>query len=181
MYALETIYLDDGKATGFVKPYYDHKYSFVALLPNEDIAIQDYVASLSGSGFINTLNNAQSIDVQTALPKFTYDYEIMMNDTLITLGITDAFDPEKANFGKMADISEENLFISTVLHKTFIAVDELGTKAGAATSVGISKSSAPLHEKQVILDRPFVYAIVDNATNLPVFLGIVATMLGANP
>jgi serpin B len=65
-----------------------------------------------------------------------------------------------------------------VLHKTFISVDELGTKAGAVTSVIMMAGSALEQEepKIVRLDRPFVYAILDNATNLPIFIGTIMTL-----
>jgi serpin B len=173
MHSDESIYLADSKATGFAKPYANDKYSFVALLPNKDVPIESYVASLSGTGFVSMLKNAQNTNVRASLPKFSYDYEITLNDTLKTLGIPDAFSPSAANFQKMASSSDGNLYISDVLHKTFITVDERGTEAGAVTKVGIAKTSMPLNEKQVLLDRPFVYAIVDNATHLPIFIGTV--------
>lgn len=73
----------------------------------------------------------------------------------------------------MGSAERGNLYISDVLHKTFIEVGELGTKAGAVTSVEMSLTSAPLEIKNVILNRPFVYAIIDNETNLPVFIGVM--------
>ena len=93
-----------------------------------------------------------------------------MNDALAALGIPDAFDVENADFGKMAVSSDGNIFIGAVLHKTFISVDELGTKAGAVTMVGMA-GGGPIDIKSVSLDRPFVFAIIDNATNLPIFIG----------
>ncbi|MCL2342656.1 MAG: serpin family protein [Firmicutes bacterium] len=175
MYSAEDQYLDDGMATGFVKPYAGGGYSFVALLPNEGVSIEDYIASLSGSGFLETLHSARSVTVNAYLPKFSYDYEVTMNDALIGLGIPDAFNPDIADFSKMGTSPEGPLYIGKVLHKTFISVDELGTKAGAVTIVAMDAgAAAPTEEpKTVRLNRPFVYAIVDNATNLPVFLGTV--------
>ena len=70
-----------------------------------------------------------------------------------------------------------NIYISEVLHKTFISVDELGTKAGAATMISMDAGGAMLPEHRVVdLDRPFVYAIIDNATNLPIFIGTLMTL-----
>ena len=110
------------------------------------------------------------------MPKFKYDYTINMNDALKTLGIPDAFESDKADFSRMGTSSlYARFYISKVLHKTFISVDELGTKAGAVTMVAMSGgggSRAP-EPKIVRLDRPFVYAIIDRATNLPVFIGTV--------
>ena len=168
-------YIDDGRATGFIKPYFGYKYSFVALLPNENMQINEYIQSLTGMGFINAIKNAENITVETYLPKFEYDYEIKMNDILKTLGMPDAFDDSKADFKKMATSSDGNIFISEVLHKTYILLNETGTKAAAVTEVGASVECVVIKEKTLRFDRPFVYAIIDNATNLPVFIGTVMT------
>lgn len=168
----EQLYLDDGRATGFLKPYKGGRYSFAALLPNEGTSIEAYMADLTGDGLLQTLQNAQNTKVTAVLPKFSYECEIMMNDALKALGMPLAFD-EGADFSKLGKSSNGNIYISRVLHKTFIAVDEKGTKAGAATVVEVADESAGNY---VALDRPFVYAIVDNATGLPIFLGSVMSM-----
>jgi len=174
MNSRESLYLDDGMATGFIKPYNGGNYSFAALLPNEGVDIGDYIKSLTGAGFLKTLNGAQDAVVNASMPKFKYDYTITMNDALKALGIPDAFDVEKADFTKMATSADGNIYIDKVLHKTFISVDELGTKAGAVAMVAMAPGSAPLQIiKNVTLDRPFVFAIIDNATDLPVFIGAV--------
>ena len=67
-----------------------------------------------------------------------------------------------------------NIYISRVLHKAFIAVDEQGTKAGAATAVMLEAGGAIMDLKEVYLDRPFVYMIVDCETGVPVFMGVLA-------
>lgn len=170
----ESKYLDDGKATGFIKPYADGQYSFVALLPNADVSIQDYIASMTGEGFTGTIANAKSGVVYATLPKFTSEYKIEMNAALNSLGIEDAFSSQLADFSRLGNSSLGNIFISSVLHKTYISVDELGTKAGAVTSVEMSVTSMPVTDYYTVtLDRPFVYAIVDNNTNLPLFIGSV--------
>ena len=178
MYSAEYNYLDDGMATGFIKPYEGGDYSFAALLPNEDISIETYIDHLTGEGFLDTISNVQRDTlVYASMPKFEYDYGVLMNDALKTLGIPDAFDISKADFNKIGKSSSGNLFISSVIHKTFISVDELGTKAGAVTMVSAGTGSAgPSDPKIVHLDRPFVYAIIDNSTNLPIFIGTLMTV-----
>jgi serpin B len=98
-----------------------------------------------------------------------------MNDALKDMGIVDAFDAASADLSRLGRSSRGNLFISEVLHKTFISVDEKGTKAGAVTKVEVRDESGFMGEI-VVLDRPFVYAIIDNATNLPVFVGAVVNL-----
>jgi len=178
MHSAESRYLDDGRATGFVKPYHSGGYSFAALLPNKGVGIAEYAASLTGAGFVAALKNAQGETVFASMPKFKYEYAISLNDALKALGIPDAFDGSKADFGRMASSAAGNICISDVFHKTFIEVDELGTKAGAATIVTMEDGAMPPppDPKTVRLDRPFVYAIIDNATNLPVFIGTVLTV-----
>jgi serpin B len=180
MHSAEYGYLDDGMATGFIKPYANGAYSFAALLPNADIPIQEYIDSLTGEKFLDTLINVQrSMLVYASTPKFKYDYGISMIDALKALGVRDAFDADTADFSNMAKTTygNGNLFISEVLHKTYISVDELGTKAGAVTMVAMSGGSSGLPDHMVVdLDRPFVYAIIDNSTNLPIFIGTLMTV-----
>ena len=172
MYSEEHSYLDDSKATGFIKPY-KNGYSFVALLPNGDISLSDYVASMTGKSFVDTIKNAKDIPVETAIPKFSYDYDIEMSGALKALGMTLPFDSTKADFSALGSSDSGNIFISRVLHKAYIAVDEKGTKAGAATAADIKATSDTGGLYSVTLDRPFVYAVIDDAYGLPVFIGAV--------
>ena len=171
----ETKFLKSDSATGFIKPYKNGDYSFVALLPNEDISVYDYIASLTGNSLLDIISNAQSTGVNATMPKFEYDYTYKMNDALIDMGMTDGFIQWKADFKKMATSSRGNIFIYEVLHKTYISVDERGTKAGAVTKVEMNDECAFMGET-VALDRPFVYAIIDNSTNLPIFIGSVTNL-----
>lgn len=174
MYNTESRYLDDGSATGFLKYYADRKYAFAALLPNEGGSVADYIASLTGDGLMSTLSNARDIEVKTAIPKFKSEYSVEMSDILKTMGMTDAFDMDLADFTGLGKSEAGNIFISRVLHKTYIAVDEKGTKAGAATVVEmLAGGAAPSDEITVYLDRPFVYMLIDCETNLPIFFGTV--------
>jgi serpin B len=171
-HSIEYSYIEGNGATGFIKPYHSGRYSFAAILPDENIDILDYVATLSGEEFLSLIGNAYPARVMTVLPKFNYEYEILMNEMLIAMGMEDAFCERAANLSRMGSSLRGDLFISKVLHKANITVDERGTKAGAATVVEVGADSVPPPpDYTVILDRPFVYAIIDNATNLPLFIG----------
>ena len=178
MYSTEAYYLEDDSTTGFIRPYEDG-YSFMALLPKEGISIDDYISHLSAEKLIGLVENASTdYDVDAAIPKFKSEYSIELKDTLQNMGMTDAFDPEKADFSGIGTSDRGNLYIDMVLHKTYIEVDEQGTKAGAATVVGIAEYASletPV-VKTVHLDRPFVYAIIDNETQMPIFLGVTETI-----
>ena len=174
MHSTESIYLEDENTTGFLRPY-EEGYYFMAMLPAEGTSMEDYVNTLSAEKFKNLLENAgYNFDVDTVIPRFKSEYSVELKDTLETMGMTDAFDEEKADFSGIGSSDNGNIYISKVIHKTFIEVDEQGTKAGAATVVGMEEATS-LKEpvvKTVYLDRPFVYAIIDSESELPVFLGV---------
>ncbi|MBQ7863138.1 MAG: serpin family protein [Lachnospiraceae bacterium] len=172
MYSEEHVYLEDEYATGFMKYYKENKYAFVALLPKEGVKVADYVTTLSADGLHQMFSNAKRTVVNARLPKFKTEYNILLNDILIQMGMEDAFSFGDADFSKMAVSDDGNIFISRVLHKTFISVDEQGTKAGAATAVETTDSAMFITESyNVFLDRPFVYMLIDCETNQPFFIG----------
>lgn len=177
MHSNENIYLEDENATGFIKMYQDRKYSFVALLPKEGMTIDEYVNSLNADDIQKLIKNAQDDMVIATLPKFSYDYSVSMEQILQEMGIKNAFDADAAEFSGMGTTSVGNSCVGRVLHKTFIMVDGQGTKAGAATSVEILCESTAVSEPKVVnLNRPFFYMIMDNETNLPVFMGTVTDL-----
>lgn len=167
-------YIEDENAVGLVKYYKDKKYAFVALLPNEGISISKYVNSLDGKALNKLLSSRQTSKLYVSIPKFETEYEVEMSQTLQGMGMTDAFNERRANFTGLGKYSGENLFITRVVHKTFISVTEKGTSAGAATGVFIGTESAPV---PIVLDRPFVYMLIDCENNVPFFIG---TMMDVN-
>lgn len=175
MNSIEYSYLEDEKATGFMKSYDNDTYRFVALLPREGISLDEYINSLTGAELIMMLNDVQDTAVHVTLPKFEYESSINMNDALTNLGMPIAFSEDAADFGKLGT-SDKNIYIKEVLHKTFITVDERGTKAGAATKIVMDTKGVDMYEKSLILDRPFLYAIVDSSTNIPLFIGTVINL-----
>lgn len=177
LHSEESIYLSDDDTQGFVKPYANEKYGFMALLPNDkDTSMADYVSALDAEKLIALWDNRSSEKVQTYTPEFTSDYDVNMNDALMAMGMTSAF-ADDADFSNMAEDSSD-LKVSKVLHSTHIELDRKGTKAAAATVVSMKKEAvvvaAPIIE--VRLDRPFVYAIIDMESGMPIFIGAVNTM-----
>ena len=181
MHSEEYTYLEDDMATGFIKYYKDRKYAFVAMLPNEGVSVSQYVDSLTGEHLRELLNNPQDLTVFASIPKFETEYDIEMSEVLQEMGMTDAFDYRVADFSKLGtyNVDGMNICINRVLHKTFISVSEQGTRAGAATAVEMVAEGAMeiVEFKEVVLDRPFVYMLIDCETNLPFFIG---TMMNVN-
>lgn len=171
MSSKEYRYIEGEHATGFEKPYKD-KFSFVALLPKEN-DIEGFINTLTPEALKQYLSSTEDALVFTALPKFKTEFSTSLVDTLKQQGLENAFNPNAADFTNMATVQGENLFIGNVIHKTMMEVDELGTKAGAVTAVIMETTSAPEDPKEVVLDRPFVFAIVDTEYRLPVFIGVL--------
>ena len=182
MHSEEYTYLEDDLATGFIKYYKDRRYAFVAMLPNEGVTVSQYVDSLTGEHLRELLNNPQDVTVFASIPKFETEYGIEMSEVLREMGMTDAFDWQVADFSKLGtyNVDGMNICINRVLHKTFISVTEQGTRAGAATAVEmVAEGAAEIIEyKEVVLDRPFVYMLIDCETNLPFFIGSMMNVNG---
>ena len=170
MCSTESVYLSDSDAVGFMKPYKNGRFAFAALLPDENTGIDDYVASLSGDKLMKIFSSAKrGNEVNVKMPKFRAEYSAQLIDSLKKMGVKDAFDSKTADFSSL--IENRDAYIATVVHKTFIEVDENGTRAAASTLVGVDTMSL-MEPYSVCLNRPFVYMIVDTETNLPLFIGV---------
>ncbi len=174
----ESIYLSGNNVTGFLKPYDGGKYAFVALLPDEGVTLEDYLKNLTGEHLYQLITNHQYADVQASIPRFTAQTELELEKALTAMGITDLFDVSRADLRAMGSApSGNNLYVSSVLHKTYLSLDENGTRAAAATSVQVNSGSAqPTDVKTVTLDRPFLYMVVDTHACVPLFMGTVTSM-----
>lgn len=176
MYSDEDWYIEDENTTGVIKDY-KGGYRFVALLPNEDVSIDDYVASLTYDKYKGLMNGKKEAIVQTMLPKFQYDYSKAMKEVLKDMGMPKAFEAGKAEFTNITD-DDISINIGSVIHKTYIEVGEKGTRAAAVTAV-VMDSCESFEEKEiksVTLDRAFVYMIIDEETEMPLFMGVVRDM-----
>lgn len=173
--SMESLYLKDSQATGVMKLYEGGEFAFVGILPNQGISAEDYLKDMTGDSFIRLIKSQNSERVLTKIPEFSYDYKTEMKPALQALGISKAFTVD-ADFSRM---TKEDVYIENVLHKTHIELDKYGTKAAAVTAVKVAKSSAPTNQsppKEVYLNRPFIYSIVEIKTGLPVFMGVVNTL-----
>ena len=179
LYSTESGFMSNENCKAFVKPYEGGQYGFMGILPNEGIELNDFISGMNKDWFLELYNSMDSeYEVYTGIPEFTSDYSMSMSDVMKAMGMEQAFDPDNADFTNMITSSDDNVFIDEVLHKTHIEVDSNGTKAAAATVVVMSKDTGPVREKieSVVLDRPFVYAIVDIETGMPLFIGAINSL-----
>ncbi len=176
----ESFYVKLKNGSGFVKPYQDGDLMFMCLLPRKGMSTEEFLQSLTGKKLRDAFRNRQYIfepDVLTVtMPEFQAEYRVILNKALKKMGMRNPF-TDQAVF----NMTEPNagLRISNVLHVTYIEVNRKGTKAAAVTAVEMDGATAtPIQPKyySVTLDRPFVYAIMDQKTALPVFLGVVNTV-----
>jgi serpin B len=151
-------------------PYAGRKLAMTVVLPDEG-RLADVEAELVGGGLAGMLNSVRPSGVAITLPRWTFRTEAPLKDTLSALGMPTAFVEGKADFSGMT--TEEQLFIAAVLHQTFIAVDEEGTEAAAATAVVMQTESAARFVP-FIANRLFLFVIHDVEHGTPLFLGRVA-------
>lgn len=169
----QELYIETEQATGVLLPYDDEKLAFLAVLPEEGITAAGYAAALDGDSLVTLLAAAERKSVLLGLPKFEAECSLTLNDTLKVMGLQRGFDPDEADFSAMGTLPEGNLYIGSVLHRTVLKVNEKGTEAAAATIVNMMGTGMPMDYVTVRFDRPFVYAVVDLETNLPVFIGVM--------
>ena len=173
-------YICDENTDGMVKFYSGGKYAFAALLPDKETSVDTYIENLTPDKLTAILNSYKHSKVmaKAKLPKFKYDYDNELSDELIAMGMPTAF-TSGADFTNMSAVADKHpLSIGRVIHKTFIDLDENGTKAAAATLVAMKENGIPFYEdvKEVVFDRPFVYCIFDTETSLPVFIGALNSL-----
>jgi serine protease inhibitor len=154
-------------------PYGKGGVSLYLFLPDQESSLDEFLKNFSyqkWEGWIRNFNNAPG-DVK--LPRFKLDYEKTLNDPLKDVGMGVAFIPHKADFSGIH--AEKDLYISEVKHKAVVEVNEEGTEAAAATSVGVGITSVrePRQRFTFIADRPFLMAIRDSQTGAILFMGAV--------
>lgn len=158
-------------------PYGDGKTSISLFLPDKDSCLDTFRESLSYKSWKRWRSDFRKREGTVELPKLRIEYKSKLNSSLSALGMEIAFSPSDADFSRMCRIdSKLNVYISKVLHKTFLKMDEKGTEAAAATSVGLTLTSTahkqpePFH---IVFNRPYFLVITENSNSLPLFIGSV--------
>lgn len=165
----ERTYLENKAFTGFVKPYKDTGFSYVALLPKKKGAVSD--KAIKALDPLSFCVNPEAV-VTAIMPEFTCEFDENMTSLFQELGMKTVF-TEKADFSPFAT---DWLKAKAIIHKAHIEVDRKGTKAAAVSGIAGDAGALPdfdIEYKTVKLDRPFVYAIVYNDSGLPVFVGTI--------
>jgi serine protease inhibitor len=154
-------------------PYGNGQYQMVVILPEEEYNSQDIINKLSVANWNAWMLEFELTDrVDVTMPRFKFAFETSLNDVLSSMGMQEAFIPEKADF---SGITDEELFISEARHKTFIDVNETGTEAAAVTSVVFATSSMTEEQPVVpfFVNKPFIFAITEKDSGAVLFIGEV--------
>lgn len=151
-------------------PYVGDRASMVIVAP-EAGQFSAFEESLQAQDIGGVIENMETKEVALTMPKFSFDASFQLAQQLAEMGMPQAFSPEEANF---SDIDgSRKLYITEVLHKAFVSVDETGTEAAAATAVVVGITSAPTEPIELTLDRPFIFFIRDVETGTILFMGRV--------
>lgn len=172
MHSTESAYLENDKATGFIK-YYQNGMCFVGILPKTE---NDFsLSEIDPENLIST--QTVDYDVNIMLPEFKAADSNSLVDVLSDMGISDIFDPDTSDFSRMA--TGDRLFIDSLLQKTYIDVNETGTEAAAVTEFSVKATALPPEHKEVkevFLNRPFAFAIYDEANDEFLFIGKITDL-----
>ena len=155
-------------ATVIELPYGGDAFVMTILLPDEGIAIDDFVASLTPESWQAATANLDDSELELYFPKFKLAWEDTLNDELKQMGMVQAFIPDGADFTRISQSLGRNLYIDFVKQKAFVDVNEVGTEAAAVTVVGVGVTSAPPSFR---VDRPFVFALRERLSGTILFLG----------
>jgi serpin B len=153
-------------------PYIGQDVSMIVILPDEG-RFEEFEDALDTQKFAEVVRSLSETDVILSLPRFEFETSLNLGQTLAAMGMPDAFDRLRADFSGITDPT--SLFISEVLHKAFVKVDESGTEAAAATVgiTGLAAAPMPVEPIEVKVDRPFIFAIYDRQSDSVLFLGRV--------
>jgi serpin B len=149
-------------------PYVGQRAAMLVIVPERE-QFEAFEESLDAAKLDEIVNNLESAGVQLGLPKFTYESEFSLVETLEALGMEQAFGGG-ADFSRMT--GDASLYISEIVHKAFVDVNEKGTEAAAATAV-VMAESALMENQQLTVDSPFIYLIRDRETGTLLFVGRV--------
>ncbi|MGD1701571.1 serpin family protein [Dapis sp. BLCC M229] len=163
------LYYEDEDFQAVSLPYGEGRVSMYIFLPAEQLGLEKFYQILNDKNWQDWMFQFEYQKVNLGLPKFKTEYEVTLNNVLKSLGMEIAFDKRTADFSGMRPTPPE-LYIDEVKHKTFVEVNEAGTEAAATTSITMGTRSAEI-VVDMLVDRPFFFAIRDNDSGTILFMG----------
>ncbi len=165
-------YMETEDFQGLELPYMDNELSMIILLPKRVGSLAEFEKTLTSKNFSQWLSKLRKRKVIVSVPKFKMTSQFRLADVLKSMGMTDAFVPDVADFSGMN--GKKDLFIWAVIHKAYVDVNEEGTEAAAATGVVVGVTSVgPTKIPVFRADHPFLFLIRDNRSGSILFIGRV--------
>lgn len=163
------------QATAVELPYSNQEHSMVIILPSAERGLDALLRELTVANLQELLNSMVDDDVNLVLPKFTAEQEFELAGPLYSIGFKKMFDPRYVDLSVIfAHEADRNMTaLNSVLHKSYIQVNEEGTEAAAATALIFARSGRPLFPTQFVANRPFLYLLRETSTNMIFFVGTV--------
>jgi len=153
-------------------PYVDNELSMIILLPKQTDGLTKFEQTLTLENLSQWLSKLHKREVIVSIPKFKMTSQFSLASVLKSMGMADAFNQAKADFSGMN--GKKDLFISAVIHKAYVDVNEEGTEAAAATAVTMRLTSIGPDQTPVFrADHPFLFLIRDNHSGSILFIGRV--------
>src|SRR5262245_18764447 len=165
-------YLDGGTFQAIELPYQANELSMIILLPRAVDGLEELEQTLMAGRVKDWMTKMVRHNVRVVLPRFKATAQFQLNEALTSLGMREAFTVNRADFSGME--KSRRLFLSAVIHKAYVDVNETGTEAAAATAVVVEERSALLPSPPVPIfraDHPFFFVIRDNRTGSLLFAG----------
>ncbi len=163
-------YMQGNGYTAVSLPYAGETAAMDIIVPDAG-RFEEVESALTSDMFNEIIGNMTETTLMLNFPKFKFESPFTLSNTLNQLGMVDAFDSDLADFSGMT--GQKDLFIGDVIHKAFVAVDEEGTEAAAATAVVMEFASARIYNINLVIDRPFIFVIRDTVNGQILFIGRV--------
>ena len=154
-------------------PYAGDNFSMLVIMPDAG-TFDAFIASLTPAVLADITGLLANKTADFSMPKFTFTKTSSVDTILRSLGMSDAFSPTLANLSGID--GNRDLFVAAVFHQAFIAVDETGTEAAAATAIATGTTSVPVSDLTLSIDHPFIFLIRDRQTGLILFMGKVVSL-----
>jgi len=165
-------FLEDPTLSAITLPYGNGAFDMVIILPKPDISINQVIDTLNkGSYWANMSKEWRLAIVKMQIPRFKFKFEIELNNTLRSMGMSNAFDALTANFSKA--FIDKNFYISLVKQFTYIDLNEKGTEAAAISLITAVSSPGLPKSVNFTANHPFIFAIKENSTGCILFIGKV--------
>ncbi len=168
-------YYGDNTLQAIDMPYGDGSFSMTVVLPAAGTSVDQFASALTQQQWDAIISKLDSSAVELYMPRLTMDFSKLLKNDLTALGMGIAFDPDRADLSRISQLA--GLFVTDVIHKTYVAVNEEGTEAAAVTSIVVAvKVNVP--NPVMRIDHPFIFAIREHQSGTILFIGKVTTPAG---